>query len=160
MKRSVYPGSFDPITLGHVDIIRRLNQLYDEVIVLVAHSHRKSYLFSADERADLARQCLQAFGNVRVEVFEGLTVEFAKRVKAQVIIRGLRAVSDFEYEMAMANMNKKLCEDIETLIVFARPELSAVSSRMVKEVAYNQGSLSGLVPEVVDVALKNKLGDK
>ncbi|MCB0384964.1 MAG: pantetheine-phosphate adenylyltransferase [Bdellovibrionales bacterium] len=157
MVRAVYPGSFDPITYGHLDIIKRIQPLFAEVVVLVAQSEQKSYMFDAEERAELIRQCLGSTTGVKVEVFSGLTVDYAKRAGAQVIVRGLRAVSDYEYELAMANMNRKLSPEIETMIVFTRPEYNYVSSRMVKEVAVNGGSLQDLVPEQVAEALKKRI---
>jgi len=157
MAKVVYPGSFDPITFGHLDIIQRLSPLFDKIIVLVAHSEQKDYMFVAEERAKLIRDCLSEVGNVKVEVFSGLTVDFARRCGAQVIVRGLRAVSDYEYELAMANMNRKLASDIETMIVFTRPEYNYVSSRVVKEVAINKGSLKDLVPNQVAKAMKNRI---
>ncbi|MCB0367084.1 MAG: pantetheine-phosphate adenylyltransferase [Bdellovibrionaceae bacterium] len=157
MVRAVYPGSFDPITYGHLDIIKRIQPLFSEVVVLVAQSEQKSYMFAAEERAELIRQCLSGTSGVKVEVFSGLTVDYAKRSGAQVIVRGLRAVSDYEYELAMANMNRKLAPEIETMIVFTRPEYNYVSSRMVKEVAVNGGSLQDLVPGQVADALKKRI---
>lgn len=155
--RAVYPGSFDPITLGHLDIITRLSPMYDEFIVLIANSPEKSYLFSAQERVELVKKSVKNFKNVKVDIFDGLTVDYAKSKKADVIIRGLRAVSDFEYEFAMANMNKTLNPEVETLIVFTHPEYSHIASRMVKEVAFYNGELKGLVPQVVVEALKNRI---
>lgn len=155
--KAVYPGSFDPVTLGHVDIIQRLSELYQELIVLVANAPHKQCLFTAAERADLIRESLGGVTNVKVDIFDGLTVEYARRMKAKVLIRGLRAVSDFEYELAMAQMNKKLAPELETVIVFTRSEYSHVASRMVKEVAYYGGSLAGLVPEHVGQALMQRL---
>ena len=157
MNKAVYPGSFDPITIGHVDIIHRLHNLYDEIVILVANSEKKNYLFSLEERASLARQCFVDLNNVSVDTFEGLTVDYAKKHEAKVIIRGLRAVADFEYEMAMANMNKKLNQEVETLIVFANPEYNYISSRMVKEVAVNGGSIDEMVSSHVVKLVKEKL---
>ncbi len=158
MKRvAVYPGSFDPITLGHVDIINRISPLYDEVIVLVANSSQKDSFFTGEERTELIEKSLSHITNVRVDVFAGLTVDYMKKNKAQVIVRGLRAVVDFEYEMTMANMNKKLAPEIETTLVFAKPEYYFISSRGVKEVAINHGSLKGLVPDIVEKALSKKV---
>lgn len=154
---ALYPGSFDPITLGHVDLIKRLAAFYDEFIVLVANAANKSQLFTSQERAALARECLNGLTNVRVDVFDGLTVEYARKAGASVILRGLRAVVDFEYEFAIANLNRKLAPDIETMIVFTRPEYSFVSSRMVKEVALFGGEMQGLVPEPVAAALKTRI---
>lgn len=154
---AVYPGSFDPITNGHIDIIQRISKQFDEVIVLIAHSSAKQGLFSVAERKELIQKSLPQIKNMRVDSFEGLTVNFVKENKAQVIVRGLRAVVDFEYELTMASMNKKLAPDIETMLVFASPEFYFISSRGVKEVALNQGDLSGLVPEVVGAELKKKV---
>ena len=155
-KVAVYPGSFDPITMGHVDIIKRIAPLYDKVIVLVAHSSQKQSLFSAEERKVLIERSLPGLKNVAVEVFEGLTVNYMKKTNAQIIVRGLRAVVDFEYEMTMANMNKKLAPQIETMLVFANPEYYYISSRGVKEIAINDGELKGLVPDIVVEALHKK----
>lgn len=155
-KVAVYPGSFDPITLGHVDIVERLSKIFDQVIVLVAESPRKTHLFSPEERQQMVRQSFQQ-KNVEVDIFEGLTVDYLRKVNAQVIVRGLRAVVDFEYEMTMANMNKKLAPQIETLLVCASPEYYYISSRGVKEVALNRGSLKGLVPDHVIDFLNKKL---
>ncbi len=154
---AVYPGSFDPITMGHVDIINRMSPLYDQVIVLVAESSQKSALFSLEERKVLIEKSLAHLKNVKVDFFKGLTTDYMKKHKAQVIVRGLRAVVDFEYEMTMANMNKKIAPDIETLLVFASPEYYYISSRGVKELAFNGGALTDLVPDVVIEAMAKKL---
>lgn len=153
---ALYPGSFDPITLGHIDIIQRLADFYLELVVVVANSPAKSQLFTAEERCRLIQESLRDVKNVRVVVFDGLTVEYARKIGASVIIRGLRAVADFEYEFAMANMNRKLAPEIETMIVFTRPEYSFVSSRMVKEVAMVGGPVNGLVSPPVEKALSEK----
>ena len=156
-KIAVYPGSFDPITMGHVDIINRIAPLYDQVIVLIAHSSQKQSMFTVEERKSLIEQSLSHLKNVTVDSFGGLTVHYMNRVKAQVIVRGLRAVVDFKYEMTMANMNKKLAPEIETLLVFASPEYYYISSRGVKEVAINGGALKDLVPDVVIQALEKRI---
>lgn len=155
---AVYPGSFDPITVGHVDIITRICQVFDEVIVLVAHSPQKASLFSPSERKALIETTLTHLPNMKVDIFDGLTVDYLKQKKAQVIVRGLRAVVDFEYEMTMSSINQKLAPEIETMLVFARPEFYYISSRGVKEVALNGGSLKGLVPDSVVEPLLKKLG--
>jgi pantetheine-phosphate adenylyltransferase len=155
MAKAIYPGSFDPITLGHLDIIRRIQPLFTELTVVVANSQRKSYLFSLEERVTLIRDNLGA--NVQIEKCDGLIVDYARSAGASVIVRGLRAISDFEYEFAMASMNKKLCSDIETMIVFTRPEYSFVASHMVKEVAHHGGDLTNLVPANVVKALAGKI---
>lgn len=159
-EKALYPGSFDPITFGHIDIIERLSRLFPEIVVLIANAPHKNYLFSAKERAQLVRDCLKKINNVKVEIHDGLTVDYAKKHKSSVIIRGLRAVSDFEYEMAMANSNRHLNEDVETMIVFARPELSYISSRMVKEVAMFGGNIKELVPQPVVKAMQLKIKGK
>src|SRR5687768_16467478 len=119
MKKAVYPGSFDPMTLGHVDIIERISSVFSEVTVLVAKSPQKTGLFSPEERKALAQETLKHLKNVKVEVFEGLTVEYLRQSKSHVIVRGLRAVVDFEYEMTMASMNHNIAPEIETMLVFA-----------------------------------------
>lgn len=158
--RVIYPGSFDPITMGHVDIIQRLSQAFDEVVVLVANNSQKKFLFNADERKDLILQALKGRHNITVDIFDGLTVNYMKKNGIDKIVRGLRAVVDFEYELAMANINRKLQPDIETLLVFASPEYYYISSRSVKEVALNGGNLKGFVPECVKKPLMKKLGVK
>ncbi len=157
---AVYPGSFDPITTGHADIIERVSKLYDEVIVLIADSSQKSSLFSIEERKDLVSKSLSHLKNIKIEVHTGLTVDFVRRVGAKVIVRGLRAVVDFEYEMTMSSMNLKLAPEIETVLIFARPETYFISSRGVKEVARHHGSLDGLVPEVVKKPLIERVKGK
>jgi pantetheine-phosphate adenylyltransferase len=152
--KAIYPGSFDPITLGHLDIIRRIRPLFSELTVVVANSQRKQYLFSLEERVALIRENVNDLPGVHIDKCDGLVVDYAETAKARVIVRGLRAVSDFEYEFAMANLNKKLKDKIETMIVFTRPEYSFVASHMVKEIAQHNGDLSGLVPPNVVRALK------
>lgn len=156
-RRAVYPGSFDPITNGHIDIIQRIQSLFDELIVLVANSPDKKYMFSAEERAELIRGSLKDNSNIKVDIHDGLTVEYAKTVGAPVVVRGLRAVADFEYEMAMANMNKHLNPDVETMIVFADPKYGYVSSRLIKSVSIYTGELDELVPPKVCEAIQRKL---
>jgi len=153
---AVYPGSFDPITAGHVDIIQRLARIFDQVIVLVAQSGDKKYMFTAEERAEFIQNQFGHLQNVKVDFFNGLTVDYMKKNNAKVIVRGLRAVADFEYEGALASMNKTLAPEIETFMIFSRPEFYFISSRGVKEVAKNKGDLSGLVPDRVKDALIKK----
>lgn len=155
---AVYAGSFDPITLGHVDIIRRIARLFDKTIVLVANSSQKTSLFTAEERKLLIEQSLHGLGGVEVDVFEGLTVEYAKRRGAQVIVRGLRAVNDFEYEKTMASLNRKLDPALETMLVFASPQYGDLSSRGVKELARNGAPLADFVPQPVIAPLLKKFG--
>jgi pantetheine-phosphate adenylyltransferase len=157
MKTAIYPGSFDPITLGHVDIIERISKMFDQVIVLISESPQKVCLFTASERKHLIELTLSHLKNVTVDIHEGLTVDYLNKHNAKVIVRGLRAVIDFEYEMTMANINRKLDPNIETMLIFANPEYYFVSSRGVKEVAKYKGSLDGLVPKVVQKPLRQKL---
>lgn len=157
MKKAVYPGSFDPITTGHVDIIERISRIFDEVIVLISEAPGKTYLFTHEERKKFIEITLKHVKNVRVDIYEGLTVDYVKKNKAQVMVRGLRAVVDFEYEMTIASMNQKLDSSIETMLVFASPEYYYVSSRGVKEVAKYGGSLNDLVPEHVRKPLLERL---
>jgi pantetheine-phosphate adenylyltransferase len=156
-KIAVYPGSFDPITTGHLDIIERISHIFDHVIVLVAESDQKKYLFTAEERALLLKQATEKNLKVEVDIFEGLTVEYMRKKKAHVIVRGLRAVADFEYEGTLASMNRRLAPEIETFMIFSRPEYYFISSRGVKEVARNGGDLTGLVPEFIKPELSKKL---
>jgi len=160
MKKAIYPGSFDPITNGHCDIIRRMQPVLGQITVLVTQNVRKSYLFSVEERMQMAREALKGIPGVDVDHHDGLTVDYAKKSGANVIVRGLRAVGDFEYELVMANMNKKLVPQIETMLVFASPEYYYVSSNTVKEVAMHKGSVRDLVPNHVAVALEKKFSAK
>lgn len=153
---AVYPGSFDPITLGHVDIIQRISPLFSQVHVLVAESQEKTYMFSPEERIGFVEAATTGLSNIRVHSYAGLTVDFAKEVSATCIVRGIRAISDFEYEMTMANMNKKLAPELETIVVFASPQFHYVSSRLVKEIAKHGGNLKDLVP----TAVFNKLNSR
>ena len=153
---AIYPGSFDPITLGHVDIIQRISPRFDEVHVLVAESSDKTYMFNPEERVGFIKEALPDITHLKFHITSGLTVDFAREIGAQCIVRGIRAVSDFEYEMVMANLNKKLAPDIETFIVFANPQYNFVSSRLVKEIASHKGDLTGLIPECVQLAFNKK----
>ncbi len=154
---AVYPGSFDPITMGHVDIVERIAAAFDEVVVLISESTQKSSLFTREERKKLIQSVFSERKNIIVDTWDGLTVDYLAKINAGIIVRGLRAVVDFEYEMTMASMNKKLAPQVETMLVFASPEYYFISSRGVKEVAKNGGSLAGLVPDVVSQALAIKL---
>ena len=159
-KKVAYPGSFDPITVGHVDIIRRLCSTFDEVVVLVAQSSQKEALFSAEERKELVQKTLSDLPNLKVDIHAGLTTDYLKKNKISIIVRGLRAVVDYEYELTMANINKKIAPDIETMLVFANPEYYFISSRGVKELAINGGNLDGMVPPNVIQPLLKKLNAK
>lgn len=160
MTKAIYPGSFDPITLGHLDIIRRIQPLFSELVVVVANSQRKQYLFSLEERVEMIRSALDGLPNVQIDKCDGLIVDYAESLGARVIVRGLRAISDFEYEFAMGTMNKKLNPRVETMIVFTRPEYSFVASHMVKEVAHHGGDLTNLVPANVARALAARITTK
>ena len=155
-KIAIYPGTFDPFTAAHIDIVKRAHRIFDEIIVAVAPSQRKSPLFTLEERLNMIGQCIGGLGGVRTEAFHGLLVEYVEAKQGVAIIRGLRAVSDFEYEMQMALMNRRLNHDIETVFLMPSEEYSFLTSTMVKEVSSFGGSVKGLVPEIVEKALKDK----
>lgn len=157
MKIAVYPGSFDPITSGHVDIVERVAQLFDQVIVLVSQAPDKKSLFTPKERIDLIHKSLSHIKNVSADSHSGLTIDYLRKKKSRILIRGLRAVVDFEYEFSLSSMNSRLAPEIETLLVFARPEFYYISSRAVKEIAAHKGDLKGLVPDVVLKSLKARM---
>jgi pantetheine-phosphate adenylyltransferase len=159
MRRAIYPGSFDPITNGHLDVIERARKLFDEVIVAVAHNDQKEGLFSLQERLDLLQATIGKLDNVRIAKFEGLLVEFAVAEKAAAVIRGLRAVSDFEFEFQMALMNRKLEGNVETLFLMPKEEYTYLSSRIIKEIARLGGDVTGFVPASVGIALREKFGN-
>jgi pantetheine-phosphate adenylyltransferase len=154
----VCPGSFDPVTNGHLDVIARAAALHDEVIVAVLINIAKKSLFSTDERVDMLREVTKGLGNVRVERFHGLLVNFCTANGINGIVKGLRAVSDFEYEMQMAQMNYRLAK-VETLFVTTNPTYSFLSSSLVKEIAMYGGDVSGLVPELVLGRLRDRLAE-
>ena len=154
--RAIYPGTFDPITCGHVDLVTRAAAIFDHVIVAIAANPRKNTLFSVAERVDLARQSLLDLTNVQVCFFENLLVDFARQQQCTVIIRGLRAVSDFEYEFQLASMNRKLAEELETLFLMPAEQFAFVSSSLVKEIASLGGNISGFVNHSVKAALEAK----
>jgi len=155
MNIAVYPGSFDPITNGHLDIIRRSAAVFDKVVVGVLENSSKTALFSAAERMKMIKQVTQDMENVEVESFAGLLVDFMKQVDAGVIIKGLRTVSDFEYEFQMALLNKSLCPDVETFFMMTDSRYSYISSSMVKEVAKWSGDLDELVPhDIIDMLVE------
>ena len=157
MRIAIYPGTFDPVTKGHIHIIERSCRLFEEVIVAIAVNSYKNTLFSADERIHMMKESVKHISNVRVESFSGLTADFAESIGAQAMIRGLRAVSDFEYELQIAMMNKRLNDKMETLFLMASGEYSFLSSSVIKQVAVMGGDVKGLVPEVVEEMLKGKL---
>ncbi len=153
---AVYPGSFDPLTNGHVDIIRRGALLFDRIVIAILVNIDKSPLFSVEERVEITRQVFRQDANVEVERFNGLLVHYAERRGADVIVRGLRAISDFEFEMQMALMNRRLSQSIETVFMMPDERYTYLSSRLAKEVFALGGSLDGLVPEVVETRLRQK----
>ncbi|MGG3736439.1 pantetheine-phosphate adenylyltransferase [Aeribacillus pallidus] len=155
-KIAVCPGSFDPITYGHLDIIQRGAKVFDEVYVCVLNNSSKKPLFTVEERVQLIEEVTKPIPNVKVDTFQGLLVDYAKSVNANAIIRGLRAVSDFEYEMQITSVNRVLNEDIETFFVMTNNQYSFLSSSIVKEVAKYNGNISELVPKPVEEALKKK----
>ena len=156
MKRAIYPGSFDPVTNGHLDVVERAGRLFEEVIVAVAGNEEKQPLFSLKERLDLLKQTVGKIAGVRIAQFDGLLVEFAVAQKASAVIRGLRAVSDFEFEFQMALMNRKLKDSVETIFLMPKEEYTYLSSRLVKEIARLGGDVTKFVPAVVATALGEK----
>ena len=156
MKRAVCPGSFDPVTLGHLDVVERASALYDQVVVAVLINKKKSSLFTVEERIEMLRAAVEPFGNVVVDSFHGLVVDYCKDQGIPVIVKGLRAVSDFDYELQMAQMNHGLA-GVETLFMPTNPLYSFLSSSLVKEVATYGGNVSRLVPEAVNRELVERL---
>lgn len=156
MKIAVYPGTFDPITNGHIDILKRASTIFDLVYIGVVENIGKTPLFSASERLDLIKQSIKGLSNVEVRQFDGLVVEFAKEVGASVIIRGLRAISDFDYEFQMALMNRYLNNDVDTVFLMPDEKYTYLSSSTVREIARFQGDISSFVPDAVKEALEKK----
>ncbi len=155
-KIAVYPGSFDPITNGHVDIIKRGLRMFDELIVLVAYNPNKHSLFSVDERQEMIREVIRDCKNVRVDCFDGLLVDYVKKGGANVILRGLRALSDFEYEFQLALINRRLNREVETVFLMTGYKWFYTSSKIINEAASLGGSVKGLVPEIVNLKLQEK----
>jgi pantetheine-phosphate adenylyltransferase len=153
---AVYPGSFDPLTNGHVDIITRGSRLFDRIVVAILVNAEKAPLFTTAERVEVARDVFKGHPNVEVDTFDGLLVDFVERRKAQVIVRGLRAVSDFEFEFQMALMNRRLNDKIETVFMMPAEQYSYISSRLIKEIFSLGGRVHGLVPDVVEERLRLK----
>ena len=157
MRRAIYPGSFDPVTNGHLDVIERARKLFDEVVVAVAHNDQKQPLFSLEERVDLLRKVTEGIDGVVIAPLDGLLVEFAVQKKARAVVRGLRAVSDFEFEFQMALMNRKLEASVETIFLMPKEEYTYLSSRIVKEIARLGGDVGAFVPPCVVERLREKL---
>jgi len=153
---AVYPGSFDPLTNGHVDIISRGARLFDRIIVAILVNAEKAPLFTMDERVEITRSVFKTHSNVEVDTFDGLLVDYVERREAQVIVRGLRAVSDFEFEFQMALMNRRLRPKIETVFMMPAEQYTYISSRLIKEVFSLGGRVEGLVPDLVEQRLRGK----
>lgn len=159
MKRlvAIYPGTFDPPTNGHLDLIARGSNLFDELVVAILRNPEKAPLFSLPERLLMLESMTEGFSNVRVDTFDGLTVDYAAKVNAGAVLRGIRAISDYEYELQMALMNRKMHPELETVFMMPAEQYSYLSSRLVREVAQLGGSIQGLVPEMVERRLREKL---
>ena len=149
MKIAIYPGSFDPITKGHLDILKTGAEIFDKVIIAVARNSEKKGFLPVDERVKLIKESVSDLKNVEVDSFEGLTIEYAKKKDAKVLIRGLRAVSDFEYELQLSQANSALCSDIKTVFLTTKPKYNFISSSTIKEIYLNDGDISNFVPEAV-----------
>ena len=156
-KRAIYPGTFDPITFGHVDIIKRSLSYFDEVVILVAHSGKKTPLFNAEERKALIQECFKGEARVRVEVHSGLLAQYAKENDIHVVLRGLRGISDFEYEFQMATMNRRMHVLLETFFLMSSEKFFFVNSTLVKEVISHGGDVAELVPSHVEKKLRERL---
>jgi pantetheine-phosphate adenylyltransferase len=157
MKRAIYPGSFDPLTYGHLDLIRRTSRIFDRLTVAIARNPGKSPLFSPEERVDMIQELIRDLPNVDVVQFDGMTVEFARQKGCTVIVRGVRSMADFEYESQLAFTNKALAPEIETLLMISSHEYALVSSRWIKEAALFGGNVSSFVPHVIAQRLRDKL---
>jgi len=159
-QRAIYPGSFDPVTYGHIDIIKRAQEIFSELIVAVAHNPQKEPLFTVKERIDMLTKATRDLKEIVIDDFDGLVVDYARKKKINVIIRGVRMISDFEYEFQMALTNRKLSPDIETIFLMPQESYSYLSSRLLKETASLGADLSCFVPAFVEKALKKKLARK
>jgi pantetheine-phosphate adenylyltransferase len=158
--RAVYPGTFDPVTYGHIDVIRRARKLFDTIYIAIAQNTEKTSLFTPFERMQLLKKATRNLKGVHVEVFDGLVVEYAKKKQVQTLIRGLRAISDFDYEFQMALMNRKLCQQIGTIFLMPSEDNFYISSRLIKEVAILKGDVKQFVPPFVAKKLVQKLKEK
>jgi pantetheine-phosphate adenylyltransferase len=160
MIRAIYPGSFDPVTLGHLDIMKRASKTVDELIVGVLNNGGKTPLFTIDERVSMLKEVTEGLSNVKILSFSGLLVDFARQTEATVVVRGLRAISDFEYELQMAQTNHKLNPNVDTMFLATSLEYSYLSSTIVKEVAFFQGDIKEFVPEQIVERIKKKVKEK
>lgn len=160
MNKAIYAGTFDPLTNGHIDIIKRASRIFPEIIVGIAESTNKKTLFSSEERFNIAEKAVKNIENVNAVLFSGLLAEFSKKENCNIIIRGMRAVTDFEYEFQMALANNKLYSELETFFMITSTENAYLSSSLVKEIARCGGSVKTLVPDFVEVALKGKFNEK
>ncbi|MGE0406835.1 MAG: pantetheine-phosphate adenylyltransferase [Candidatus Korobacteraceae bacterium] len=154
---AIYPGSFDPLTNGHLDLIDRGSRIFGELVVAILHNPEKNPMFTVEERREMLEEAAASYSNVRIDTFEGLLVEYAERSNARIILRGIRAVSDYEYELQMALMNRKLSPRIETVFMMPAEAYSYVSSRLVKEIMQLGGSVHGLIPDLVEKRLQSKV---
>jgi pantetheine-phosphate adenylyltransferase len=159
-QKAIYPGTFDPITYGHIDLIKRAQEIFSEVIVAVGHNPHKRPLFTLKERVEMLKKATVGMSGTIIDEFDGLVVDYARRQKAKVLIRGLRMISDFEYEFQMALTNRKLSPDIETIFLMPQESYSYLSSKLLKEAASLGADLSSFVPDFVEKALKKKLKRK
>jgi len=153
---AIYPGTFDPITNGHLDLVRRALRFFDEVVIAVAPSQKKQPLFTVSERLDMIKAAVKGLKRAKVEAFDGLLVKYVRKKKGNAILRGLRAISDYEYELQMAHVNRRLNTNIETVFMMPSEEYSFLTSSIIKEVASFGGSVRGLVPDIVEAALREK----
>ncbi len=158
--RAIYPGSFDPLTNGHLDLIERGSKIFDELIVAILVNSEKEPLFTVPERMEMLEEMVRRFDNVSIDTFHGLLVDYARRKQAKAVLRGIRAISDYEYELRMALLNRKLAPEVETVFMMPAEAYSYISSRLVKEVCQLGGSVRDLVPPLVEKTLKEKINGK
>lgn len=156
MKIAIYPGSFDPITKGHLDILKNASGIFDKVIIAVARNGEKKGFLSTEERVELIKKSIEGLDNVEVDAFEGLTIEYAKKRGGEILIRGLRAVSDFEYEMQLSQTNSALCDEIKTVFLTTKPKYNFISSSTIREILQNNGDISKFVPQAVNEYLTQR----